>query len=230
MTPHSFAAPQSPTSISLPYVGVDLTAGKRVSDIAALDLAGERVAFATALTDDDLLRALADFGGEIVAVDSPMALPTGLCCLEESCPCAAPDGAVGRSAERALSKRGIPCFWTTKRTIIKSMIYRAMDLKIRLEAEGYVALEVFPYAVKRVLLGRKLPKKTLPEGRQALVDGARGALPSCRWPDSWAPGHDQLDALYCALTARLFALGQTEALGDPGELPIIVPSSKLVAE
>lgn len=202
---------------------MDLTAGKRVSDVAALDLAGERVAFTTALTDDDLLRALADFGAEIVAVDSPMALPRGLCCLEETCSCAAPDGAVGRSAERALIKRGIPCFWTTKRTIIKSMVYRAMDLKVRLEAEGYTPLEVFPYAVKRVLLGRKLPKKTLPQGIQALVDGARSVLPNCCWPDSWAPGHDQLDALYCALTARLFALGQTEALGDPGELPIIVP-------
>ena len=116
----------------LPYVGVDLTAGGRVSDVAALDLTGERVAFATALTDDELLAVLADFGAEIVAVDSPMALPTGYCCLEQSCACGPVDGAVGRSAERALIKMGIPCFWTTKRTIIKSMIYRAMGLRTRL--------------------------------------------------------------------------------------------------
>ena len=139
---------------TLPYVGVDLTAGKRVSDVAALDLAGERVAFTTALTDDDILDALSSVGAQVVAIDSPMGLPAGLCCLEESCACIPLDGAVGRSAERALIKRGIPCFWTTKRTIIKSMIYRAIPLKARLEGEGYVVLEVFPYAVKRILLGR----------------------------------------------------------------------------
>jgi len=207
----------------LPYVGVDLTAGGRVSDVAALDFTGETVAFATSLTDDDLLHVLSDLGAAVVAVDSPMALPTGYCCLEEDCDCGPVDGAVGRSAERALIKVGIPCFWTTKRTIIKSMIYRAIGLRTRLEAAGYTPLEVFPYAVKRVLLGRRLPRKTLPEGRAFLVAGAKQLLPHCRWPDLWAPGHDELDALYCAITARLFARGETEALGDPGELPIIVP-------
>jgi predicted nuclease with RNAse H fold len=207
----------------LPYIGVDLTAGKRVSDVAALDLAGERVAFTTALTDDDILRILSRVGAAVVAIDSPMGLPAGLCCLEESCDCGPLDGAVGRSAERALIKRGIPCFWTTKRTIIKSMIYRAIPLKGRLESEGYIVLEVFPYAVKRILLGRNLPRKSLPDGIANLVLGARRLLPGCSWPDPWTPGHDQLDALYCAITARLFALGQTEALGDLAEVPIIVP-------
>jgi predicted nuclease with RNAse H fold len=228
MTPDSAIRNPQAAIPPLPYVGVDLTAGKRVSDVAGLDLAGERVGFAIALTDDDLLGVLAELGAAIVAVDSPMGLPTGLCCLEEGCSCGPPDGAVGRSAERALIKRGIPCFWTTKRTIIKSMIYRAIDLKTRLEGEGYTVLEVFPYAVKRILLGRNLPRKNRPEGIRYLVDGARGALPHCCWPEPWAPGHDQLDALYCAITARMFALGQTEALGDPAEVPIIVPGhSKL---
>lgn len=209
----------------LPFVGVDLTAGKRVSDIAALDVFAERVTFRTALTDDEISRALRELGAEVVAVDSPMALPAGLCCLEETCGCAPVDGAVGRSAERALIKRGIPCFWTTKRTIIKTMVYRAIGLKARLEADGYTVLEVFPYAVKRILLGRRLPRKSQPEGIARLVAGARGLLPDCCWPEPWTPGHDQLDALYCAITARLFALGRTEALGDPAEVPIIVPLS-----
>ena len=229
-------SPQSGQLFSLkgqgatPYVGVDLTAGGRVSDVAALDLAGERIAFATALTDDDLLAVLDQMGARVVAVDSPMGLPAGLCCLEESCECAPVDGAVGRSAERALIQRGIPCFWTTKRTIIKGMIYRAMALKSRLDARGYVALEVFPYAVKRVLLGRKLPRKTAPEGMARFIAGAQATLPACRWPADWSPGHDQLDAVYCAITARLFALGETEALGDPGELSIVIPRISLPAQ
>jgi predicted nuclease with RNAse H fold len=122
-----------------------------------------------------------------------------------------------------LAQRGIACFWTTKRTIIKSMIYRATALKRQLEREGYSVLEVFPYATKRILLGRALPRKTRPEGLARLVEGAQTLLPSVRWPDPWTPGHDQLDALYCAITARLHARGETEALGDVDEVPIIVP-------
>jgi predicted nuclease with RNAse H fold len=208
---------------SWPYIGIDLTAGSRPSDLAALDAAGCRVTFARAITDDQILAEVARLGGRIVAVDSPMALPRGLCCLESTCDCAPSGPGPGRSAERALANLGIPCFWTTKRTIIKRMVYRAIALKGRLEAAELVVLEVYPYAVKRLLLGRTLPKKHSPEGLAALVAGARQQLPNCCWPDPWSPGHDQLDALYCAITARLHNVGETECLGDPDEVPIVVP-------
>jgi predicted nuclease with RNAse H fold len=207
----------------LPFVGVDLTAGGRPSDLAGLDSAGSAVTFRSILTDEDLLDALRDLGARIVAVDSPMGLPTGLCCLEEDCACTPFGGLTGRSAERALAERGISCFWTTKRTIIKSMVYRAISLRGRLEQAGYTVLEVYPYATKRILLGRPLPAKQRPEGLIRLMEGARRQLPICLWPEPWTPTHDQLDALYCAITARLFAAGQTEALGDAAEIPIIVP-------
>ena len=206
-----------------PFVGVDLTAGSRPSDLAALDADGAVVVFSRPLSDDDLLECVRDLGGQIVAIDSPMGLPAGLCCLEESCGCTPTLPVTGRSAERALAQRGIPCFWTTKRTIIKRMVYRAIALKARLESDGYTVLEVFPYAVKRVLLGRPLPRKSRPEGLARLVEGARGLLPECAWPEPWSPTHDALDALYCAITARLFALGATEPLGDAEEVPIILP-------
>jgi predicted nuclease with RNAse H fold len=178
--------------------------------------------FAQGVTDDELTVVLHELGARTVAVDSPMGLPAGLCCLEESCACT-PTGGTGRSAERELARLGIPCFWTTKRSIIRSMVYRAIGLKQRWEAEGLEVLEVFPYAVKRILLGKDLPRKSTPDGILRLIDGARVALPVGRWPDPWAPGHDQLDALYCAITARLHALGQTDSLGDPAEVPIVIP-------
>jgi predicted nuclease with RNAse H fold len=207
----------------LPYVGVDLTAGGRPSDVAALDASGERIAFAQPTTDTDLLAVLSELRAEVVSVDSPMALPAGLCCLEESCACQPAFPGPGRSAERALATRGIPCFWTTKRTIIKPMVYRGIALKAELEAEGYTVLEVYPYATKRILLGRDLPRKSLPAGLARLISGARENLPACTWPTPWTPSHDQLDAVYCAITARLHARGETEQLGDPIELPTTVP-------
>jgi predicted nuclease with RNAse H fold len=208
---------------SLPFVGIDLTAGRRATDLAAIDAGGRHVAFSTCRTDDEIVDALTAFGARIVAIDSPMGLPAGLCCLEESCRCTPMHAGTGRSAERALATRGIPCFWTTKRTIIKPMVYRAIALKDRLEAADLTVLEVYPFATKRILLGRDLPRKSRPLGLARLIDGARGLLPRCTWPDSWTPSHDQLDALYCAITARLYAQGATEALGDPDEVPIIVP-------
>lgn len=204
-------------------VGIDLTAGRRPSDVAALDRSAQRLALTRAVTDDDLLAAVAALGASIVAVDSPMGLPAGLCCLEESCACTPTSPGTGRSAERELARLGISCFWTTKRTVIKTMIYRAITLKARLEEEGYIVLEVYPYATKRLLLGRDLPRKTGPDGQLRLIDGAHALLPACAWPEPWAPSHDQLDALYCAITARLYALGQTESLGDIEEVPIVVP-------
>ncbi len=218
------AKPQfEPDDMAWPYVGVDLTGGKRPSDLAALDDSGYEVAFAQATTDDEIVAALTRFGARIAAVDSPMGLPLGLCCLEPTCDCMPTDPRPGRSAERTLAARGIPCFWTTKRCIIKGMVYRAIALKGRLEAAGIQVLEVYPYAVKRVLIGRSLPRKSTADGLTALVAGARSQLPDCRWPEPWAPGHDQLDALYCAITARLHALGRTEALGDPAEVALIMP-------
>lgn len=207
----------------MPLVGIDLTAGVRATDVAALDAAGRAVRFDALRTDDDILAVVRDVGGQVVAIDSPIGLPAGLCCLEESCSCSPTTGLTGRSAERELARLGIPCFWTTKRTIIRRMIYRAMMLKDRLEAEGMVVLEVYPYAVKRVLLGRHLPRKSSREGLARLTDGARALLPSCEWPTDWSPSHDQLDALFCAITARLYSLGQTESLGAPNEIPIILP-------
>jgi predicted nuclease with RNAse H fold len=209
-----------------PFVGIDLTAGRRPSDVAGLDLSGEEVVFAQGVTDDELTDLLHDLGAEIVAVDSPMGLPAGLCCLEESCACAA-TGGTGRSAERELARLGIPCFWTTKRSIIRSMVYRAIGLKARWEAEGFVVLEVFPYAVKRILLGKDLPRKSTPDGILRLIEGARVALPAGHWPEPWAPTHDQMDALYCAITARLHALGETDLLGDPAEVPIVIPKLRV---
>jgi predicted nuclease with RNAse H fold len=103
------------------------------------------------------------------------------------------------------------------------MVYRAIRLRARLQTAGYVVLEVYPYASKRILLGRRLPRKMSPEGLALLREGARRLLPRCRWPEPWAPSHDQLDALYCAITALLYDRGETEALGDPEEVPIIVP-------
>ncbi len=65
---------------------------------------------------------------------------------------------------KGLSRCRIPCYYTTKRSIIKDMVYRAIALKDEITARGYQVIEVYPYAAKVRLLGRHIPKKITPEG------------------------------------------------------------------
>src|SRR5579862_7949729 len=99
------------TRARYPFIGIDLTAGKRPSDVVGLTESG-RARFLTLTSNAEIVHSVEALGGEIIAIDSPMGFPAGLCCLEESCDCAPTDGLTGRSAERELAKLGISCFWT----------------------------------------------------------------------------------------------------------------------
>ena len=74
----------------------------------------------------------------VIAVGAPVTLPAGLCCLEESCECDFyKPQAKGRQFELELSKMGVGCFFTNKRTIIRNLIYRGLELKRRMTKMGF---------------------------------------------------------------------------------------------
>ncbi len=211
----------SPKSV---YLGIDLTSSaKRPSAYAVID-DGARLLDVGRVREDEEILALARLHSpRFVAIDAPLGLPAGLCCLEETCPCRplAPDGL--RACERELRRRGIGMFYTTKRSIIKGMVYRAIELRRRLEDEGVQVLEIFPYASKVLLFPPRggLPKKTTPEGLaylrgrlEAVVEGlsVQGSLT-----------HDELDAVVAAYTAYLFAHGLAEEVGDAAEGAMCIP-------
>jgi predicted nuclease with RNAse H fold len=174
--------------------------------------------------DDDILALASRWRPRYLAIDAPLSLPEGMCCLEECCPCApaSPDGL--KAAERALLKEGIGLFRTTKRSIIKAMVYRAIGLRRALEKERYAVMEVYPYASKVRLFGRPIPKKTTKAGRQWLRQRLEGLVPGLR--EHGRPlSHDELDAIVAAYTAYLHGQGQAEAVGDPEEGVIYVPKT-----
>ncbi len=148
------------------FLGIDLTgSGRRPSAYALLDAGDDVLDLGYLGEDADILRLVERHTPRYVALDAPFGLPRGLCCLEESCPCSPESPHPGRACERELASRyGIPCFWTTKRTIIKAMVYRAIALRAALEERGMEVLETYPYAIKVRLFGRRLPKKSTPEG------------------------------------------------------------------
>ena len=82
----------------------------------------------TQSADSDILALAEKWRPSVVAIDSPLGFPKGMCCLEESCPCRSVHNFKGRVCERELLARGISLYITTKRSFIKPMIYRAIEL------------------------------------------------------------------------------------------------------
>ena len=208
------------------FFGIDLTTREdRPTACALLNTAGELVSVDKFRTDDEMVELARDGSPSIIAIDSPLGLPRGMDCLEETCGCKSVYPFKGRTAERELIAEGINLYVTTKRSIIKKMVYRAMALAPRFRKLGADVIEVYPFASKVRVFGRPIPAKNRPEGRgflrQSLEEIILGLDLDVRRLD-----HDHLDALIAAYTAFLHAAGETDALGLDDEEWIIVPAKR----
>jgi predicted nuclease with RNAse H fold len=214
--------------VTAAYLGIDPTSSEsKPSGWAVLGESAELIAVGGAGSDAEIISLSERWNPKVVAIDSPLFLPKGLCCLEEGCPHASCKEWTGekRVAERELFRRGISLYWTTRKTFIKAMIYRAIALRRVLEARGVPVIEVYPYASKVRLFGRPEHKKTTPAGRQWLRDRLAKVVPGLA-ECSARLGHDQLDAIVAAYTAYLHGCGQAEGVGDPDEGLIYVPTAR----
>ncbi|NQT47866.1 MAG: DUF429 domain-containing protein [Chloroflexi bacterium] len=205
------------------FLGIDPTSSPgRASACVGLD-EDLNLAFAGSLhLDSDLIAlAMSEWPG-LIAIDAPLTLPTGLCCLEESCHCQ-PERGSGRECERDLAKLGIPCYFTGKRSIIKNMTYRGVMLRKALEGRGFRVIEVYPYASKVRLWGKHIPPKGKREGLDFLQANLGEIMPSVA-PYLAGFNHDLCDAAVAAYTAYLHASGKTEVLGSRNEGVICIPN------
>jgi len=159
----------------------------------------------------------------VIAVGAPVTLPAGLCCLEESCECDFyQPQAKGRQFELELSKMGVGCFFTNKRTIIRDLIYRGLELKRRLTKMGFEVIEVYPYATKLILFGDQAPRRVVSGSLSFHKEKLPELIPSL------APCVDKLDRPSCdaafnAYTGYLYSKNDTDSLGDPSEGTLIIP-------
>jgi len=210
------------------FLGIDLTSTEaKPSACLGLDRELHLIYSGFLFQDSDILEVVTRHGFE-VAIDAPISLPAGLCCLEESCSCQPQAGVKGRSCERELARLGIPCYFTTKKSIIKAMVYRGIRLKTELESMGYEVIEVYPYASKVRLFGMNIPKKTTPAGLAFLRQHISRLLPNIApYVDGFS--HDMCDAAIAAYTAYLQYQGKTELCGEPEEGVICLPFLDRVA-
>lgn len=206
------------------FIGIDLTSSS-ARPTACVGLAQQlRLTwFAFLHGDAQIIEAIDRDHPRLVAIDAPLGLPSGLCCLEDGCPCQPVTPLKGRVCERELSRRGIPSYYTTKRSIIKDMVYRAIGLKNVIAARGYQVIEVYPYATKVALFGRSIPPKTTAAGIASLRERLAQLMPSLI-PYLPRFNHDLCDAVLAAYTAYACTRGKVESIGDPEEGVIIIPS------
>ncbi len=204
------------------YFGLDFASPGHTSGYCVLDANGALLDIGRAGDDAEIIALIERCGARTVAIDCPLGLPAGLDCLDPSHPCTATSPKGIRESELAVRALGYGLYFTTKKTIIRAMAERGIALRRTLEASGLRVLEVYPYATKCILLGKKMPKKTTPEGVAWLRDRVTTIIPGvAQIPRTLT--HDELDAAVAAYTAQLFARGEAIALGNEAEGKIVVP-------
>lgn len=207
------------------FAGVDLTSSSQKPSAYALLGAGLEVrSLESWPNDSEIIEAVERDQPVLVAIDAPLSLPKGLCCMDEACSCQPSSERNGRLCERELARIGIPSYFTTKKSIIKNMVCRALVLSEGLTCRGYEVIEVYPYASKVRLWGRDIPRKTTPEGLEFLIAHLAAVIPGVGQLRSRLD-HDLCDALIAAYTAYLHHRGRADVLGDTEEGLISIPSS-----
>jgi predicted nuclease with RNAse H fold len=205
------------------FIGLDLTSSpNQASACIGLDEDLRLIFLGLLCNDTDIIAALGNHSPHLVAIDAPLTMPQGLCCLEESCSCQPEQAKKGRECERGLAKLGIPSYFTTKRSIIRSMVYRGLKIRNELKGRGFEVIEVYPYASKIRLWGKPIPSKLKPAGLDFLRSRLATLIP-CLTPYVADFNHDLCDAVIAAYTAYLHYSGKTEPIGDPEEGAIHIP-------
>jgi len=208
------------------FLGIDLTSTEaKPSACLGLDSKSQLVYLGLLTKNRDIVALLNFYSPQIIAIDAPLSLPLGLCCLEESCPCKPKFPRKNRQCDQELRQQGIPCYPTSKKTFIKDLIYRGIELKASIGREvkqsGQV-IEVYPFASKVRLFGKTIPRKTTKQGMSFSRDKLGDILPGLK-PYLDMFDHDLCDAAVAAYTALLYHQNRVEVLGSTEEGLIFIP-------
>jgi len=207
------------------FLGIDLTCSEnKPSACALLNLDGSLADLGFKYTNDEIVELANHHGPEVVAIDAPLGFPQGMDCLEEDHHCQSDWDFKGRLAERRIIELGMSIYVITKRTFIKPMVYRAIELKEVLQGQLREVIEVYPYGSKVRLFGNRIPRKTTRAGLEFLQGHLNALIPTLNKYRGQLD-HDLYDALVAAYTAYIYRQGLTEALGIDGEGKIVLPVS-----
>lgn len=195
-------------------VGIDL-AGSPKRPTGICRLSAMTASTYCAYSDEEVLDAVSD-NARLVAIDAPLSLPRGRCCLQSDCECA---GTVHfRECDLELRRLSIKFFPITLGPM-RMLTERGMRLKRKIESRGVKVVETFPGGAQDVWgIPRQKDPRGLRRGLRKL--GIKGDI------DKRGISVHELDAISCALAARLHVRGRSLVLGDREEGEIILPKQR----
>jgi len=208
------------------FFGIDLTSTEaKPSACLGLDGKSQLVYLGFLTKNRDIVALLNLYSPQVIAIDAPLSLPLGLCCLEQSCTCKPKFPRKNRQCDQELRQQGIPCYPTSKKTFIKDLIYRGIELKARIGCRTNQicqVIEVYPFASKARLFGETVPRKTTKQGMSFIRDKLEDILPDLKLYSDML-NHDICDAAVAAYTALLYHRNKVDVLGSSEEGVIVIP-------
>jgi uncharacterized protein len=192
-------------------LGLDL-AGSPRRPTGFCILRGRRVEVGHLFGDEDIIEIVKTAAPHLIAIDAPLALPAGRCCLLNTCVCAGTTHF--RVSEYELRRLGIRFFPITLGPM-RQLTQRGMQLKTELEERGYAVIETYPGAAQDIW---GIP-------RQRDVVGLRRGLSRFRLQGlpQWEQSPHVLDAVTCALVGQLYLGGGAWSIGSTDEILMILP-------
>ena len=190
-------------------VGLDL-AGVESRPTGFCILADMKTETSLVYTDKEILVKIRESNPRVVAIDAPLSLPPGRNSIEER------TGIHLRESDRELLRRGIRFFPVTLGPMRK-LTKRGINLRRILEAENFIAIEVYPGGAQDVIgiLRKQKGLEKLKAGLENL--GIKGL-------NSQMSDHE-LDAVTCAYVGKLFLEGKAVTYGDPNQ-GIVMPKGE----
>jgi uncharacterized protein len=192
-------------------IGLDL-AGSPRRPTGFCVLRGRRVTVGHLFGDDDIFATVDTVAPHLIAIDAPLGLPAGRCCLLNTCACAGTTHF--RASDHELRRMGIRFFPITLGPM-RQLTQRGMRLKSVFESSGFEVIETYPGAAQDIW---DIP-------RQRDVVGLRRGLSRFRLQglQRSEPSPHVLDAVTCALVGQLYLCGATTNLGSADEALMILP-------
>jgi predicted nuclease with RNAse H fold len=178
---------------------------------------GRLVSLTSMGPDEEIVELARSLGPRtVLAVNAPLTLPRGRCCLDDDCRCRQDPGTRSRILERQLAHERVPILASA---LIKVLARRGIALAVKLRAAGFTTLETYPYATM-LLLGLPTRGKRSRQGRRLIAEALAPLVPGLDHPEA---SEHELDAVVCALTADLWLHGRCRLVGDPSEGEMVVP-------
>jgi predicted nuclease with RNAse H fold len=150
-------------------------------------------------SDEEIVELCSRSSPDLVAIDAPLSLPAS--------------GNL-RQADKLLIERGLRVFPPTFASM-KKLTERGIHLTDELRKRGIRVIEVHPRTSGKILFGTDEKQEWLSKIRES------------GWWVGQEMSEHEADAVMAALTARLYLMGKTEAVGDVEEGTIVIPRGPL---